>query len=84
LSLPASLISTLELPFETLLLATLANGQVAELSSFRAEVAWDDEFRDVLVMECEGGVLVGMSMLYGYDLHIEAIDEGLVTITKRE
>jgi predicted aspartyl protease len=84
LSLPHSLISALDLPYETPLLATLANGKVAELDSYRGTVQWDDKARDILVVECEGGALVGMSLLYGYDLHIEAVDDGVVTITKRD
>jgi clan AA aspartic protease len=83
LTLPQNLIDSLRLPFAAPILATLADGKVVETGSNRTTVIWDDVPREIFVVACEGGVLVGMSLLYSHDLHIEAIDGGLVTITKR-
>ncbi len=83
LALSSELIEDLGLKFETPLLATLADGNTIETSSYRATVVWDDESREILVISCDGGPLIGMSLIYGYDLKIEVVDCGLVTIEKR-
>lgn len=84
LALPPALVTAMGLPFAAPLLAALADGTVVELSCYRAAVHWDGQRRDVLVVACDGRPLVGMSLLYGYDLHIEAVDGGLVTIERRD
>ena len=82
LTLPLSLINSFALPFAAPMLATLADGSVVETTSYRATIIWDEHPREVFVIQCAGEPLVGMSMLYGYDLRVEAIDYGLVTIQK--
>jgi predicted aspartyl protease len=83
LALSAKQIELLGLPFEAKLLATLADGEDVETSSYNCTVFWDGQQLEALVIECDGGPLVGMSMLYGHHLHIEAVDGGLVTIERR-
>jgi clan AA aspartic protease len=83
LTLPQGLIDDLHLPFAAPMLAALADGNVVETSSYRATVHWDEELREIFVVACDGGALVGMSLLYGHDLHIEAVDGGLVTTKRR-
>jgi clan AA aspartic protease len=83
LTLPPNVIDDLDLSFAAPMLATLADGSVVETSSYRATVLWDGEYRDVFVLAFEGGALIGMSLLYGFDLHVECVDEGIVTINKR-
>src|SRR3954453_12366630 len=83
LALPSDQIKTLDLPFAAPLLATLADGTVVETNSYRAAVMWDSQRRDVLVVACDGGPLVGMSMLYGCNLFLEAKDGGAVIIERQ-
>lgn len=84
LTLSQSVIEHLQLALAAPMLAELADGNVVETDSYRATVLWDGELKEVFVVACEGDTLVGMSLLYGYDLHIEAVDNGVVTITKRQ
>ena len=81
--MPSAAIDSFKLPFAAPLLATLADGRVVETSSYRAIVLWDGDRRDALVVACDGGPLVGMSLLYGFDLRVEAVDGGTVTIERR-
>lgn len=83
LTLSPSLVAALDLPYAAKLLATVAGGAVMELDTYRATVLWDDAPRDILVAACEGSPLIGMSLLHGHDLFIEAVVGGAVTITKR-
>jgi clan AA aspartic protease len=82
LTLPRSLVSALGLPFAATAEATLADNSVVQLNYHRAQVIWDGEPREVLVLATEGGPLVGMSMLYGYELSLQAKDGGRVVIRR--
>jgi clan AA aspartic protease len=82
LTLPPSIVGMLEPPFAAPAEATLADGSVVQLNYHRASVIWDGESRDMLVLAAESGPLVGMSMLYGYDFFMQAMDGGRVTIER--
>jgi clan AA aspartic protease len=85
LTLPPSLVAKLDLRLAAPLLATIAGGIVVEMNCYSAAVLWFGEReRDILVVECDGEPLIGMSMLYGCDLHIQAIEGGQVTISARD
>jgi hypothetical protein len=43
-------------------------------------VIWDGQYRNIPVNQAETDPLVGMSLLYGYDLRIRAVEGGKVTI----
>ena len=47
---------------------------------YAARIIWDGEYRDILVNEAQTDPLIGMSLLYGYDLRIQAVEGGSVTI----
>jgi clan AA aspartic protease len=81
LTLPSTLIATLALVFHSRTIATLADGTSVLLPIYEATVLWDGQERDVLVLEAEGGCLLGMSLLYGSRLTIDVIDGGSVTVT---
>ena len=81
---PPQIVEAMGLPFAAPLLAELADGSVVELSCYRAAILWDGQRRDVIALSCDGRPLAGMSLLYRYDLHIEAVDGGLVTIVRRD
>lgn len=80
LTLPSALVASLGLPCAALTQATLADGSVVAMEYYRATVLWNGQARDILVLMAEGEPLVGMSLLYGYALHIRVVERGLVTI----
>jgi clan AA aspartic protease len=83
LVLPLSLIRTLGLPWLTQTPALLADGSTVLLDDYEATVIWDGT--PIIAPVGEGDIppLVGLELLRGYDLHIELIDGGSVTLNKR-
>ncbi|MBC8142794.1 MAG: clan AA aspartic protease [Armatimonadetes bacterium] len=63
-------------------LATLADGTEIATPYFIAEVLWDGAMKRVLVLGTEGGALVGMSLMRGYDLSVAVTEGGAVTLSK--
>lgn len=80
LTLPRQLIADLALPLAGTTQAALGDGSATLLDVFEATVLWDKQERDVVVLEVEGEVLVGMSILSGYRVTLEVEDGGAVTI----
>jgi clan AA aspartic protease len=81
LALPAALVKALQLHPLGTRQATLADGRQSPIRVFAGTVLWDDEAIDVLVHETvEGGL--GMALLRGYLLTIEATTNGRVSIQK--
>jgi clan AA aspartic protease len=58
----------------------LADGSEVMSRLFIAEVEWFGRWRRILVVEMEGGPLLGMAMLRGFYLGVEVIDGGAVEI----
>lgn len=50
------------------------------LDVYLAKVLWYGQEREVLVLQADGGPLVGMSLLYGSRVMLEVVDNGDVTI----
>jgi clan AA aspartic protease len=80
LSLPRETIVLLNLPWTGIDRGTLGDGSEATFEVYAARVIWDGEYRNVPVNEAETDPLIGMSLLYGYDLQIQAVEGGRVTI----
>jgi clan AA aspartic protease len=80
LSLPFLTISTLDLPWTFRDVGTLGDGSEVIFDMYRATVIWDGEIQIMDVVSSESDPLVGMSLLYGFKIQIEAIESGLVTI----
>jgi hypothetical protein len=47
---------------------------------YRGLVIWDGELRRIDINESDTEPLVGMSLLYGYRMQLDAIEGGTVTI----
>ena len=47
---------------------------------FLEVVIWNDQEREVLALQAEGGALVGMSLLYGNRVTITDLNGGDITI----
>jgi clan AA aspartic protease len=80
LSLSLTTIESLSLPWIFRDVATLGDGSEVIFEMYRATVIWDGKLQVVDVAASEADPLVGMSLLYGFKLEIEAIEGGIVTI----
>lgn len=80
LSLPSQIIVALNLLWTGIDRGTLGDGSETTFEVYAAMVIWDGAYRNIPVNEAETDPLVGMSLLYGYDLQIRAVEGGSVTI----
>jgi clan AA aspartic protease len=80
LTLPSSIIAALDLTWKGRDVATLGDGTSCIFDVYIATVIWDGEYRTVDINESETAPLIGMGLLRGYDLQIQAIEGGSVTI----
>jgi clan AA aspartic protease len=80
LSLPREIIVALNLPWTGIDRGTLGDGSEVTFEVYAATIIWDGQYRNIPVNEAETDPLVGMSLLYGYDLQIRAVEGGNVTI----
>lgn len=81
LTLPYSIISTLNLTWYMQQEGLLGDGSLRMFNVYEASVIWAGQVRMIEVNESETDPLVGMGLLEGYELKIQATDGGLVTIT---
>lgn len=85
LSLPHEIIARLNLPMiqeEEPVVAILADGTARPLSLYYAHVLWHGQLREVEVVDISPDPLIGMGLLRGSNLSVDAIPAGLVTITE--
>ncbi|NJN89583.1 MAG: clan AA aspartic protease [Leptolyngbyaceae cyanobacterium SL_5_14] len=80
LTLPSDTISVLELSWQGRDIATLGDGTSCTFEVYTGLVIWDGQYREIYINESETVPLVGMRLLRGYDLRIQAIEGGVVTI----
>jgi clan AA aspartic protease len=84
LSLPSEIITELNLSWTGIDRGTLGDGSEVTFEVYAAKVIWDGEYRDIPINKAETDPLVGISLLYGYDLHIQTVEGGSVTIKRLE
>jgi clan AA aspartic protease len=84
LSLPSEIITELNLSWTGIDRGTLGDGSEVTFEVYAAKVIWDGEYRDIPINEAETDPLVGISLLYGYDLHIQTVEGGNVIIKRLE
>jgi len=80
LSLPHEVIVALNLPWTGIDRGTLGDGSETTFEVYAAMIIWDGEYRNIPVNEAETDPLIGMSFLYGYDLRMQVVESGIVTI----
>jgi clan AA aspartic protease len=80
LTLPSEVISTLGFGWEGRDFATLGDGTSCTFEVYLGLVIWDGKYREIYINESETVPLIGMQLLRGYDLRIQAIEGGLVTV----
>ena len=80
LTLPDNLISSLGLPWRRRGRSLLADGSESVCDIYEATVIWDSRPRRIAVDEVDIVPLVGMSLLYGYELTVQIVEGGSVLI----
>jgi clan AA aspartic protease len=80
LSLPLSTITDLGLPWHYRDFGTLGDGSEVVFELYKASVIWDGQNQMIDVVASDAEPLVGMGLLYGYDVCIRAVEGGSVTI----
>lgn len=81
LTLPFTIITTLGLAWYMQQEGILGDGSLCMFNVYEGFVIWDGQIRAVEVNESEADPLVGMGLLEGYELNIQTIAGGAVTIT---
>jgi clan AA aspartic protease len=80
LALPPALITSLGLPWRGREQAVLGDGSLHLHDVYSGTVIWDGIRRVVEIDAVDTDPLIGMGLLYGYDVRIQAIEGGAVTI----
>lgn len=78
--MPSSIITALDLPWNASDIVTLGDGSETVFDLYSVTVIWDGQLREIDVAESETEPLIGMSLLYKYQLRIEAIAGGIVSV----
>src|SRR5687768_4606597 len=82
LSLPPTLFAHLGLVWDHIGSAILADGSQITFNVYRGTVAWDGTDVNLFVDEADSPPLVGMELIEGFELTIQAVDGGAVTIAR--
>lgn len=80
LSLPSSIITSLSLPWSASDIVTLGDGSETLFDLYTGIVIWDGQYREIYIAESETEPLLGMALLYGYRLQVDAVEGGLVKV----
>lgn len=80
LTLPEHVIEELDLSWRNRDAVWLADGTVVESATYDASLIWHDRIVPILVHAAESKPLIGMRLLSGSRLTIDAVDDGPVTI----
>lgn len=80
LTLPPTVIAALGLPWRTRGTVILANGSEDQFDIYAAVIRWDGTPRNILVEAADTDPLVGMALLAGYDVHMQVVEGGNVTV----
>lgn len=60
----------------------LGDGSLASVPLFTVDVEWDGDLRQVAAFGVEGGFLIGMRLLKGFELTAQVTTGGAVSITR--
>jgi clan AA aspartic protease len=80
LTLPSSIITALDLPWNASDIVTLGDGSETLFDLYSVTIIWDGQLREIDVAESETDPLIGMSLLYKYGLRIDAVEGGIVRV----
>ena len=82
LTLPPELVGELGLSWQRVGTAILADGSQTFFDVFEATVLWDGQLVTVSVDEAASEPLVGMSLMYGYELLLPVVEGGRLSLRK--
>lgn len=82
LTLPPDFITALGLRWQRFGRAILADGSETVFNIYEGTILWDGQPIPIPVDEADAEPLVGMSLLYGYELVVQAVDGGSVTLKR--
>lgn len=82
LTLPPYVINLLHLPWLTDSRVILANGEEESVGVHAATIIWDGAPRRLLIDAADNTPLIGMALMGGYELNIQNVDNGAVTLRK--
>ena len=82
LTLTPIIIQLLALPFRSRGSAILADGSEAQFDIYAATILWDGIARNILIEAADTDPLIGMSLLYGFQITICAVDGGRVAVER--
>jgi clan AA aspartic protease len=82
LTLPPTVVGSLNLRWRTFGRGTLADGSVSFFDVYYAKVVWDSHVRPVFVDEFDASPLVGMALLRSCELKMQVRARGKVTIKR--
>jgi clan AA aspartic protease len=80
LTLPLATITMLQLPFLSSRVFSLGNNSQVNFDIYMATLLWNGQDRDIQILASEAHPLVGMSLLKGFRITIDAVDGGEVHI----
>ncbi len=80
LILPGGLVNHFRLQLAGNRRVALGDGNTVVLDGYLANVLWHDQEREILVLQAEGGPLIGMSLLYGNRVTATIVNGGDVMI----
>lgn len=80
LTLPSNVITALALSWKGRDIATLGDETSCIFDVYIASIIWDGQYRIIDINGSETVPLIGMQLLRGYDLRIQAIEGGMVAI----
>ena len=84
LTLPASVIEALELPWLGRGQALVGDGSHQAFDLHAAVIIWDGEPLPVQVAATQTEPLLGISLIYGHELRIQVVEDGAVSIEALE
>jgi clan AA aspartic protease len=82
LTLPPDLISVLSLSWKELGGAILADGSTVFFDVYDGIIVWDGQPLAIPIDESDTEPLVGMTLMYGYELNVQNVDGGTVTLRR--
>jgi clan AA aspartic protease len=80
LSLPPDFITALGLRWHRFGRAVLADGSESVFNIYKGVVLWDSQPRTLSIYEMDAEPLVGMSLMYGYELVLPILDGATFTL----
>ncbi len=78
--LPPDLILELGLPFWFIRTVVLADGSMHDISNHKGRILWEGVERPIRIAASGDQPLIGMGLLVGYRLQIDAVDGGAVIV----